>query len=81
MVAERSEAVAGSSISLSTKLVGVPRIELGLHAPEACVMPLYHTPYMYDLKATSDRSCVHALIPRNSFIPKWEYYNIFRPIW
>ena len=23
---------------------GVPRIELGLHAPEACVLPVYYTP-------------------------------------
>ena len=24
--------------------VGVPRIELGSHAPEACILPLYYTP-------------------------------------
>ncbi len=23
---------------------GVPRIELGSHAPEACILPLYYTP-------------------------------------
>ena len=26
------------------KLIGVPRIELGLHAPHACVLPIYYTP-------------------------------------
>ena len=25
-------------------VVGVPRIELGSHAPEACILPLYYTP-------------------------------------
>ncbi len=24
--------------------VGAPRIELGLHAPEACVLPVYYAP-------------------------------------
>src|SRR3989344_7616857 len=26
------------------KFIGVPRIELGLHAPHACVLPIYYTP-------------------------------------
>src|SRR3989344_5591806 len=26
-------------------LVGVPRIELGLHDPQPCVLPLYDTPF------------------------------------
>ena len=28
------------------KLVGLPGIEPGLHAPEACVIPLYHSPFV-----------------------------------
>gem|GEM_PF-4360216 len=31
------------SIKMS-ELVGLPGIEPGLHAPEACVIPLYHSP-------------------------------------
>ncbi len=27
-------------------MVGTPRIELGLHAPEACVLPAYSVPYL-----------------------------------
>src|SRR3989344_1327258 len=27
------------------KFFGVPRIELGLHAPHACVLPIYYTPF------------------------------------
>src|SRR3989338_281981 len=27
------------------KFFGVPRIELGLHAPNACVLPIYYTPF------------------------------------
>ena len=29
-----------------TSIIGVPRIELGPHAPEACILPLYYTPKM-----------------------------------
>ena len=32
------------SLNLIFILIGVPRIELGLHAPHACVLPLYYTP-------------------------------------
>ncbi len=27
-------------------MVGVPGIEPGLHAPEACVLPVYYTPVL-----------------------------------
>lgn len=33
-------------------LVGVPRIELGLHPPHGRVMPLYHTPFYRYLPVT-----------------------------
>ena len=28
-------------------LVGVPRIELGSHEPESCILPLYYTPIFF----------------------------------
>lgn len=36
------------TLSIKFFLVGVPRIELGLHAPHACVLPLYYTPKIFD---------------------------------
>lgn|GEM_PF-2682729 len=33
----------------TTARVGVPGIEPGLHAPEACVLPVYYTPMFFVL--------------------------------
>ena len=35
-------------------LVGIERIELSLHAPEACILPLYYIP----LKSLFGRTCI-----------------------
>ena len=39
-----AKASAGREPGLHFYMVGVPRIELGLHAPHACGLPLPHTP-------------------------------------
>ncbi len=37
--------------------VGAPRIELGSHAPEACILPLYYAPTVY-------------LTPKRAYLPR-----------
>lgn len=45
--------------------IGVPRIELGLHAPHACVLPLYYTPcfelYHFTDYQTKKEGTIHAV--------------------
>ena len=36
-----------STFNRAFTFVGVPGIEPGLHEPESCVIPLYHTPYFW----------------------------------
>ena len=49
------------------KHVGAPRIELGPHAPEACILPLYYAPIFDSLKriewtyGESNPDLVHAM--------------------
>ena len=39
--------------------VGVPRIELGSHAPKACILPLYYTPTKAASFTTSHTALFH----------------------
>ena len=53
---------SSSLLDLRLRSVGVPRFELGLHTPKACVLPLHHTPILQIIyKPTSNVTLILAV--------------------